>query len=618
MIGRWLPVAVALVVVLSSVAGLTALYVPPPAAAQQAPLTTDVDVGLTVNGQTATETPYFWGVDIDGVGDPNTATIMQELNATPITSLRYGAAWADESNWTNGCLYSDSGTCGPLVNMPYDFAALCQALPGDRCYIGLPAEINDSAAAVAMAVHLSAFEGGWTPYCWTVGNEPVGWKHFNIPWTSWTTSDSSSPTDVQYALMSHNYIGAVRHALPGACVVGLVFGKSNAVGTWDAAEISESPNVSATSFHVYPSTTCATQTLAQFMSLSSLTMMARQYSWAVANSSGVPAYVSEFAPAETGGSGCAYMPGEGDAAFTSAAIAQALELGIPQVDVYRFSGPTSDYNMVDQNGTETPLYHLYAGLFTHMDLAQVYNVTMTGANSQTFAVLGTSGAEHSSLLISNAAPTSYENVSLAGIAAAGWTGTVYEQGTNGAVTTAAYSPTGTLELGPMSSAVIQVSGSGVARPPPAPTDVMVTAVNQTSANLTWTQSTGTDLVNNTVYLYGTSGCGGTPTGYGTDGIMPGFQVTGLSPGSAYGAEVTVWNGSGQSSSPSACVGFATSAAPPPPPPPNSTQPNGTLLGTPGNPNVGTILLLVLVTAVAAIVVWVGVHRGGRRHGPWHG
>jgi hypothetical protein len=92
--------------------------------------------------------------------------------------------------------------------------------------------------------------------------------------------------------------------------------------------------------------------------------------------------------------------------------------------------------------------------------------------------------------------------------------------------------------------------------PPAPTSLSVGEITETSAQATWTQSTGGGIVNNTVFLFSGGGCGGTPTQFSTGGAATHYDFTGLDDATEYSVKVSSWNMSGQSPL-SSCVDFST-------------------------------------------------------------
>ncbi|MGD0257820.1 MAG: hypothetical protein ABSB90_08095 [Thermoplasmata archaeon] len=421
---------------------------------------------LTINGVSATETPYFWAVDISGSTNVASSHQAALLNATPIRTLRYGDDATDQSNWSNGCFYNGNSECSAPEENATSFGTLCRWLH-DQCVLGVPAEINNVTTTMSI-LHWLAGQTSWTPNCWAIGNEPQDWTHFNIPWDEWSAKDDSQPTAAQFAADAANLTAAIRHAYPNACIVGI---ENNAnpkrTESWTSALASGDPNASAVAIHSYPDLQCT----GPLLSLTNLTSLARQYRSAVAVSGGLPVYTHEF-NIGLKGSGPKECPALGtptDAVFVSANIAQALEVGMPQFAYYRFDCSSTPDCMFDAaTGTPTPVYTLYSGLFTHMDIRSIRNVTFSdGVVPGLFAAEGSDNSTDRSLLLSNAVLTSAQNVSLAGVSPDNWTGEVYLQDSSGEISTQPFVPGMVLTLPPESTAVVKMfqapsngSGSG--------------------------------------------------------------------------------------------------------------------------------------------------------------
>ncbi len=423
--------------------------------------TTTPPLTLTIHGVAATETPYFWATDPGGSANVATSVQAALLNATPIKTLRYGDNWVDQSNWSDNCYYNDNNVCSTPQASPTSFATLCQWVR-DECVLGVPAESNRASTVTAL-LHWFAKETSWTPDCWSIGNEPQDWTHFNIPWTSWSSEDASTPTAAQFATVAANLTGAIRHIYPGACIVGIENNDNVARSApWTSAVLAAAPNVSAVAIHSYPDNHCT----GPYLSSTNLTSVARQYEDAKAVSDGLPVYNHEFnIGLGTGAQACKALGTVTAAVFVSATAAQVLELGMPQFAYFRFYC-SSTYDCMYDSGTNTPtpIYTLYSELFTHMDISTIRNVTFSsGADPGTFAAEGSDNATDSSLLLSNAVTSTWENVSLAGVSPSNWTGEVYTQDTAGTVSRMDYVPGMTVSLPPESTIVVkmyQAAGNG--------------------------------------------------------------------------------------------------------------------------------------------------------------
>jgi hypothetical protein len=538
---------------------------------------------LTVHGVVATETPNFWAVDVDGMTNAANSKAAALLNATPITTLRYGDNWVDETNWTTGCYYNGNSTCSPATGAPATFAALCQWLH-DQCVLGLPAETNSVSATMSL-VHWLAAQTSWQPTCWAIGNEPQDWTHFNIPWTHWRSTDNSVATAAQFALDSANMTQALRQIYPGACVIGIENNDNvGRTGPWTSAVVAADPAINAVAIHSYPDNHC----LGPILSETNLTSLARQYQDAVAVAHGLPVYTHEF---NVGLGACSALGTEAGSAFTSANIAQALEVGMPQFSYFQFYCSSTDCMVSSVTNAETPIYTLYSELLVHLDIAHIRNVTFSGGvNPETYAVQGSNNATDSSLLVSNAATSGWENLSLAGLTPSNWTGMVYAQNTLGQVTQMVYAPGMTLTLPPESTVVVSThaapsqpaSGGG-----PPMTYTTQFAETGLPSLTTWTvtlngvlatssASTSTFNETNGTYLFQV----GSVSGYGS---VPGAgSLTVLGAPSVVAITFTLVPSGGHN-------GTGTPGPTPPSGTPNGTSPNPNQGG--GGSSIGPTLLL---------------------------
>jgi hypothetical protein len=407
-----------------------------------------------VGANTANETSTFLGVSLDGTLNPAQSSVSNALNATSIKTLRYGADWADQTNWSKGCYYDDDNMCGGLTNNVADFAKLCQWLPSDRCYLTVPAEIDDVSTLLYELKWLETTTG-WLPTCWAIGNEPEDWTHFGIPWPSWSSGDASTPDAAQFAAVVQAYTDAIRHFEPNACIVGI---EANSVvenaGSWVQAVVSAQPNVTELSIHAYPDGHCVGPH-APPLSLRNLTQI--QYDFAeeaVPNASGIPVDVHEFSIGEGTSPACRYVDTASNAVFVSAVVAQALAGGDLQIGFFRF-GWGGDV-CTTHSATYDPVFCDYSYVLDHMDTARVYNVTSSGTTVGTWMVLGADDSGlNQSLLIANANQSNWENVSVGPAVPTGWNATTYCQSPYGVLTAQTLGSTGIVTLENQSTCVVQ-------------------------------------------------------------------------------------------------------------------------------------------------------------------
>ena len=106
--------------------------------------------------------------------------------------------------------------------------------------------------------------------------------------------------------------------------------------------------------------------------------------------------------------------------------------------------------------------------------------------------------------------------------------------------------------------------------PPAPTGLAVSGISYTIATVSWTQSTGGGILNNTVRLYSSAML--LLDTYSTAGPAVSYGLSGLTAGTSYNVEVTSWNATGQSPA-AGPVAFSTTALTAPPAPTGVTVVN---------------------------------------------
>ena len=437
---------------------------------------------------------------MDGTSNPGSPTVASLLNSTPIETLRYGADWSDQENWSWSlhhppCYYvalnaSGGADCEPITNNVTDFATLCSWLTTDDCILGLPAEINSPSTATYLLNWLKQ-ERAWQPSCVAIGNEPSSWEHYTLPWNSWGSGDAYTPSALHLADTVLNYTDALRHMNSGICIIGLEASTNYAAGQAEISAISTLiSNLTSYAFHLYPDNNCyTTDGLIPLLAVPNLTKIQTAYTDDfVPYSGGKPVAIHEF---NMGESGCAiYMATYAGAVFTSAEVAQALALDVPEFTYFRFycNGPACMFNS-SGSGSPTPTFNLYAYLFTNMYINHIYNASVAaGATPETFAVIGgpaaVGRANGYSVLVSNAAPVNWEKVSLEGLLNATCLSTTmtahYETPAKGAWNYTLAS-NNTIELPDQSTAVVDW---GCARPPPSPStnnsSTVQTVVNESS------------------------------------------------------------------------------------------------------------------------------------------
>jgi len=243
----------ALGVAVGIVVSLVLLALVLPSTSAPPPLTA-VSAELSVNLTPSQVSPAFYGVGLRGDRELSSDSVSL-LSATPIRFLRFpDGAIGERMDLVNGTLYEPGYSNTSLASVTTaQFVSVCRAT-NCSAIIQLPLEINDSATA-AYEVHFIEDNLGFHPAYWELGNEPVTWECFDVPWVDWGT-DCTGPgtTPAALALETHAYIAAVRGVDPAARFVGL--GGTGAGNADDASwiiplEQEDGPNLSAISIHSY-------------------------------------------------------------------------------------------------------------------------------------------------------------------------------------------------------------------------------------------------------------------------------------------------------------------------------------------------------------------------------
>jgi hypothetical protein len=475
----WLAVGVALGVVLSGwVLVSEGIPVAPPSS-NATPIYAASSTGATlaVSSTGFVESPTFWSIAMDGAPNPDQPFIRALLNETPVKSLRYGAAWADETDWEKNCYYAGTivGQCEKSQESVVDFGNLCKAT-GDECILGVPAEI-DSVSVLASEVNwLKTQTGGWLPTCFSIGDEPTKWTHYGIPWTSWKATDDSTVTASQYASLVERYTDTLRHIDPGACIVGVE--SANAfpgasttfITTFFTAVASQVPNVTSLDFHIYPGGKGLGISATTLLGYRNLTGLAWDYnSVAKPNASGIPVNVDEFAPCMSASltETCPFIDTYAYAAFASADYVQALASGIPRLDFYRLYGTGSNSLVNSVSGAKVPMFYLLS-MLQNMSIASVHPVSVIGANPDVFAVEGIQNSSERTMLISNANATQWQGVSESSFVPANWSVQTYYQSQKTGVRVSSVDSSQIFAMGPQSTLLVKMTETPPLTSPPSP------------------------------------------------------------------------------------------------------------------------------------------------------
>jgi hypothetical protein len=370
--------------------------------------------------------PDFWSLAAQtttSTGIASNPLIGKFVNSSPFIWLRYGQG-GDQCNITTNQLHGDNG----LVSggCAFNIASLkqwCSSRPSCHTVLDLPGENNNSAEDAAIAkwiVHTVGFQ----PDYWSIGNEPMLWKHYGLPWTSWATTDHRAPTSLAYAYDVKAAIAAVKKVDTGARFIGIE-ADCECSPTWfkDVVHVN-GPNLAAIAYHTYPSTALkTTETLTEFYApLSSTTNITTSYATVRADIRGqcpscatLPIFVGEY----NGGPGWAASNWGGtyaNAVFLAASTIQALEAGVPMFTIFNLQTYGSGYGFSMVNGSSTvgPTGLLYSTLLSHLVGGTIHTVPIKTSLAHVWAVLEVNGL-HESLLVVNADLTHNLSLSVGGV-----------------------------------------------------------------------------------------------------------------------------------------------------------------------------------------------------------
>jgi hypothetical protein len=359
----------------------------------------------------------FWAVE-GHMPDYADRTLAAEMNATPVSYYRY-AAGAEATNQTTGVMYTNSGQAERAVMDDATFVTWCRWVHC-RADMEVPAEINRPGAA-ADTVRYVEDALGFHPAYWSIGNEPVGWRHYNIPWTSWRTSDDSRCDPSCFAQLVTRYVAAMRSVDPTIRIIGIQNSDcyDNPYLT-DVAQV-DGRLVNALACHSYPAANLVNPTVAQFFrsltgpsSLPTLVPKARAAIRAGCSTCALPLFVDEYNGFIVQNMD-PVMGTYAGAVYIAASIVQALELNLSQFEYFSLQdlGLMAPYSLIDSGDTPAPSYYDYSVFARHLFLPTVASATVSTSVGGIFAAL-TEQSTHRSFFLVNTNTSHGVSVGLAG------------------------------------------------------------------------------------------------------------------------------------------------------------------------------------------------------------
>jgi hypothetical protein len=392
---------------------------------------------VTLDGVNHTiDTMNFWGANGQIGNVTPTHRVTRLVKETPLSVFRFGSGM-DNTNLTEGITYRTSGAHTPATNDLAEDWKFCESLTPKCTFImQLPGE-TDSVGDITAAI-LYLHSQGIYPQYFAIGNEPEGWIHFGIPWTSWHAKDRSTPTPIQYAQEVQTMIPTIRSLAPGAKIIGVESQNCDNNSYIQEVALIDGPDITAIACHKYPadSEVNSTAGVQQFYNSlesnkSSVTVgaagakEAETYLCHTAKCADLPVWLDEFNGVSTNelvhpqfGE---YMTGYPDAVLLAGSIIEALSGGLQQFLDYALWAPgnsssrLASYGLLNNTDAEVrPSYDFYSYFASRMASGQnasVYVTNYTPSVMPGYAVYVTNATSGAFLLV-NANNTQSQTVRL--------------------------------------------------------------------------------------------------------------------------------------------------------------------------------------------------------------
>ncbi len=365
----------------------------------------------------------FWGVNVPAA-QPFSSSDASAVAKTPVTYLRFpGGILGEEFNYTSGILTTQSGSQKKASTTTAGFVTQCKAIHCEAI-LQLPAEINNTRVAADYASYV-VHTLGYQPAYWEIGNDPSGWKHFNVPWNKWSSTGGGNITPLPFAHLVARYIQAVLAVDPGAhfIALGTGMGAKNYGEPWVKALVSVDGHVlSGISVHSYiegtgPSNPTASELFANLQgkySLPNQITADRSYILQVCPTcTNVNLFVSEINAAEFN-SYVKLLPTFAGTLYLAAETAQGLGLHVSNLDWFAYDSSYQG-SWSTSPGKWQKQYYLFSDLLPHLKRDYLPS-TLKGPS--TFYAAATYDSSGLALFMVNVNTTSSLTVSLssAGIA----------------------------------------------------------------------------------------------------------------------------------------------------------------------------------------------------------
>lgn len=385
----------------------------------------------------------FWGSTVSA-RSPLLANEGNLFNATPTQIVVWpGAGAGDLYDPFTNIIHRDGGGNGtPAITAESEFVAWCKSVHCEAI-MQVPGEINDPAFA-AEIVNYTERNLSFQPAYWEIGNEPQLWKHWNESWSAWlpvcgrhqvpapgVCQLKSVPTNTSYAEEVSQYIPAMQaanNATPFRAdplkIIGIAVaarsgsGPGQYYGDWINATVEvDGPEIAGVAFHEYPAAggTGIPANLTQFYAAltggsglpgrlipteEGIDRTITQYCKATCHA--IPVFVTEIGTAlSKRPDGALYSRGFSGALSMSAEITQAMALNVTNADL--FAGVLGTNNSwMNFSGHIHPVYIAYTQIYNHLG-PDAFPLNLSGFNQTLFGVgtLAPEDNDRSDLLIVN-------------------------------------------------------------------------------------------------------------------------------------------------------------------------------------------------------------------------
>lgn len=361
----------------------------------------------------------FWAVSDQSTSAVANSSLAAQVNATPIVSVRYDVG-VDSTNQTADVSYSDTGVASTSTLNDSTFVTWCR-WTHCQAILGVPGETNDT-GAVASTIKYIERTLGFHPAYWSIGNEPIAWRHYGIPWTQWSPLDNSRCDATCYAALVQRLVPAMKSVDPSMKIIGMQDAYCGNDSYLRAVVALDGRNLSAVACHMYPASQYPVPTLPEFFGalggswgLPQKMVKIRAAIHYECPQCHLPMFLDEY--------NAAWFPippmsTYANAVFLGASIIEALAANVSQLAFFTLQDWGSfgqSYAMLSSSGVPLFPYYDYSVFAKHLALNQVVNASIQTSVGGVYAIETTNGT-HRSLFIVNTNVSQYVPFTLNGSA----------------------------------------------------------------------------------------------------------------------------------------------------------------------------------------------------------